>query len=72
MKYRKEKSLIGLGILLIILPLTGFPRDWKTFLNVLIGVLIVYFGALFLKLAKKSNNVFIQSEIKTETFTETV
>ena len=72
MKYVKEKSLIGLGILLVLLPLTGFPRDWKVVINVIIGVCVIYIGALFFKKARTIDLEETEmEEIKAETFTET-
>ena len=71
MRFTKEKTLIGLGALLVLLPLTGFPRSWKTAITVVIGIVIIYFGTLFYKIAR--NNFFGEKkeEIRTETFTET-
>ena len=71
MKFMKEKTIIGLGILLILLPLTGFPRGWKTVLGVIIGIAVVYIGLLFFRIAKNNEITKKSGEIKTETFTET-
>ncbi len=71
MKLMREKSVIAAGVLLILLPATGFPRGWKTFITVFIGVVVVYLGILFWKDARKSQTV-VKTENKTETFTEVI
>ena len=71
MKFAKEKTIIGLGILLVLLPLTGFPRDWKTYISFGIGLLVIYMGLLFFRIARNNNQKSDVEEIKTKTFTET-
>ncbi len=71
MRLMKEKIVIGLGVILILLPLTGFPRSWKTIFTVVIGVVVAYMGALFLRIAQHKK-AHANSETRTETFTETV
>ena len=70
MKFIQEKIIIACGVLLLVLPFTGFPRSWKTFISVLVGVVVVYFGALMYR--KAVNSVAGMSEKKSETFTETI
>lgn len=74
MKYTKEKTIVGLGVVLVLLPLSGFPRDWKTVLSVIIGVCVIYVGLLFFRIAKRNahKNSETTEEVKTQTFTETV
>ena len=70
MRFAKEKTVIGLGVLLIVLPLTGFPREWKTVISVIVGIAIMYVGALFYRVARAHHFGQKKSEIRTETFTE--
>ena len=72
MKFGKEKTIIGLGMLLVLLPLTGFPRDWKTVIGVIIGIVVIYMGLLFFRIARNNHPEKKPDEIKTKTFTETV
>ena len=71
MKLTKEKTIIGLGILLVLLPLTGFPRSWKTALTVLIGFAVVYMGVLLFRIARAGGEIKDKKETRTQTFTET-
>ena len=71
MKFTKEKTIIGLGVLLVLLPLTGFPRSWKTVISVAIGIVVIYMGSLLYRLARRTV-VEKKNEIRTSTFTETV
>lgn len=71
MKFIKEKTIIGLGIILVLLPLTGFPRDWKTVISVIIGFCVTYIGMLFFRNARNGEAIKKNTEIKTQTFTET-
>ncbi len=71
MKLVQEKMVIGLGIWLIVLPFTGFPSSWKTFLIVLTGLVLAYVGALLFKNAK-THHAEQHAETRTDTFTETV
>ncbi len=71
MKYTQEKTIIGGGIWLIVLPYTGFPSSWKTVLTLLTGILFTYIGSLQYKRAKEGDHSS-RIETKTETFTETV
>lgn len=70
MKYIQEKIVVACGVLLIILPLTGFPRSWKSVISVLVGVVIIYLGALLYKKALNAQSERI--ETKTKVFTEIV
>ena len=67
----KEKSVIGLGFLLVIMPLIGIPREWKIVCTVLIGVVFLYLGALFYRVARMRELAKREDEIRTQTFTET-
>jgi hypothetical protein len=70
MKSTAEKIIIGLGVWLIVLPFTGFPRSWKTALMVISGLIIAYLGT---RLWRTSRVRTVQSgeEVRTQTFTET-
>jgi xanthine/uracil permease len=71
MKFIQEKAIIACGVVLLLLPLTGFPRSWKTAISVLVGITVVYIGAL---LYKKATTLSPENktEIKTKTFTESM
>lgn len=71
MKINKEKVLIGLGVWIFVLPFTGFPESWKTWLIVCTGLIVIYLGALLLKQRTERERAAMQ-EMKTETFTETI
>lgn len=44
---RKERTLFILGLWIIILPFSGFPTSWKTFLLALTGLAVIYLAYLF-------------------------
>ncbi len=69
MRLIQEKTIVGLGVVLAVLPFTGFPRSWKTAVSAAIGIVLVYVGALLLKAARTRIRME-QPEMKTETFTE--
>ncbi|MBP6884358.1 MAG: hypothetical protein KBC17_00865 [Candidatus Pacebacteria bacterium] len=71
MKLIQEKIIIACGVLLIVLPFSGFPRNWKTVISFIIGVLIVYLGSLVFKKNSQKNTEQV-AEIKRTTFTEIV
>lgn len=68
MKETQEKILIGVGVWLLVLPFTGFPRGWKTVLTLVSGAIVVYIGTLLWR-ATKLRKI---GETKTGTFTETI
>lgn len=73
MKLIQEKIVIGCGVLLLVLPFSGFPRSWKTVISFLIGVLIIYFGSLiFRKNSQKIDGANESVEIRRKAFTEIV
>jgi len=51
---RKERSLFVIGLLIIVLPYSGFPSSWRTFLFVLLGLCVVYIAYLFYIQAKSN------------------
>jgi hypothetical protein len=69
MKITQEKTVIGLGVWLFVLPFTGFPSGWKTMLTVATALVLMYLGALLLK-GRKEREYSIGTETKTGTFTE--
>ena len=71
MKLLETKIIIGLGVWLMVLPFTGFPNNWKSWLTVLTGVVVVYISALVFK-SMRVHEKTAHPEVKTETFTETV
>jgi threonine/homoserine/homoserine lactone efflux protein len=71
MKSTAEKIIIGLGVWLVILPFTGFPRSWKTVLMIASGLVIVYLGARLWRTAHV-RTINKKDEVYADTFTETV
>ena len=71
MKLIHEKIIIGCGIALIILPFTGFPSSWKTVLTMLIGIIVIYLGAIIYKTIRTHEQT-AHAEKKTGTFTEII
>ena len=51
---RKIKILFALGVLLVLLPFTGFPDSWKTFFDVLFGLGLVWIAYMLHKEAPLS------------------
>ncbi len=71
MKYAHEKIIIGCGVWLMVLPFTGFPRSFKTFLTIITGLALVYVGAILLKRIREEKSE-IELEVRTGTFKETM
>lgn len=71
MKTTAEKIIIGLGVWLIVLPFTGFPRSWKTALMIITGLAIAYLGTRLWR-TSRVRTVRSGEEVRTQTFTETV
>ncbi len=58
---RKERSLFVIGLLIIVLPYSGFPSSWRTFIFAVLGLCVVYIAYLFyiqakINLSKDSNH----------------
>ena len=51
---RKEKTLFIIGLWIILLPFSGFPSLWRTFLFILTGLVTMYIAYLFYLQAKKN------------------
>ncbi len=51
---RKERTLFIIGLWVIVLPFSGFPSLWKTFLFGMTGIALVYLSYLFYLQVKKS------------------
>jgi hypothetical protein len=69
MKFIHEKSIIGGGIWLVVLPYTGLPSSWKTVLTIVTGLVFLYSGLLQYKKAKAVSRE-VGMETKAQTFTE--
>ncbi len=63
---RKEKSLLILGILVVLLPQFGIPPTWKQITSLIIGSLLIYISYLYYSQNKTKN----KEDISTESFTE--
>ena len=55
---RKAKTLLILGIWVIVLPYLGFPQSYKNILFSLSGLAFVYFGYILYKENKKEKDDF--------------
>lgn len=53
---RKIQIILILGILITILPYSGFPYDWKNILSTLMGLIVVFTSYLLYKDFKKKEN----------------
>lgn len=51
---RKERALFIIGLLIMVLPYSGFPSFWRTFLLFILGLFTVYIAYLFYLQAKKN------------------
>jgi hypothetical protein len=51
---RKERALFIIGLWIIVLPYSGFPSSWRTFLFLLTGLVLMYIAYLFYIQAKKN------------------
>jgi hypothetical protein len=71
MKLIESKLLIALGVWLIILPFTGFPRDWKYVLGAVTGAVVAYFGALLFR-RSRMQHAGEHREMRSETYTESI
>lgn len=59
---RKERTLIGLGIWVALLPFLGFYESWRKILFGITGIIIIYLAYLFyteakVRLNKESNKI---------------
>lgn len=65
----KISSIFGLGIVIALIPLSGFPLYWKNFLYMLSGILIATFSLL---IRKELNEVLkrLHTDVVTNTFAE--
>ena len=69
---RKDKIDLVLGILVLILPMTGLTRDLKNILIYICGVLIVIFALISIYLRSKYNKPRIKSDIFVESKPEEI
>lgn len=44
---RKEKTLLIIGLWVVVLPFLGFPSSWRAILYVLTGICLMYLSYLF-------------------------
>lgn len=68
MKYIQERTVIIAGVILVLLPFSGFPRGWKMWITGLVGLVLIFVGTL---LWKKAHPIHKTDETRTQTFTET-
>lgn len=46
MKYIQERTVIIAGVILVLLPFSGFPRGWKMWITGLVGLVLIFVGTL--------------------------
>ncbi len=68
-KLTQEKSIIAVGVLVVLLPFTGFPPSWKRYITIALGIILIYLGSL---VWRKNKNSVQKMEVKTETYTESL
>jgi heme O synthase-like polyprenyltransferase len=49
---RKERTLLILGIWVMILPFLGFPNTWKQIMSTITGIALIYLAYLYYHQAK--------------------
>lgn len=52
---RKERTLLAIGIFIIVLPFLGFPNIWRTVLFMIVGFMNIYISYLFYIEYKRRN-----------------
>lgn len=67
---RKEKTLLIIGLWVLILPFLGFPSSWRSVLYVITGVSLIYLSYLFY-LEAKSRLMKINNN-QTKTFIDNI
>ncbi len=66
---RKEKTLIIIGIWVLVLPFLGFPSFWRAFLFEITGLIILYLAYLFYIEAKA---ILYKNNIETKSFIDNI
>jgi hypothetical protein len=66
----KISTIFALGILVILVPFSGFPIGWKNFLYVLSGAIIVLFSILIRRELHEVLRQLHGDGITTDTFSE--
>ncbi len=51
---RKARTLLILGVLVMIMPFSGFPAAWRTFFFFLIGLAMIYLSYIIYSQVKKN------------------
>ena len=65
-----HRTLLGIGLWIIILPSLGFPQSWKNFFFVMTGLFIVWDAYILYRI--KQNARGKASTRSTKTFSETM
>ena len=50
---KKERTLLGMGIWIAVLPFLGFPNTWRKILFVISGLVLIYLATAFRQEYKK-------------------
>jgi hypothetical protein len=66
----KISTIFALGVLVILVPFSGFPLEWKNFLYVASGIVIAGFSVLIRKELHEVLRHLHGDEVKTESYTE--
>jgi hypothetical protein len=69
----KISSIFVLGILVVLMPFSGFPFEWKNFIYIVCGATIIILSLLIRKELHEVLRAMHNDEvIKTGTFTESI
>ena len=66
---RKERALFVIGLLIMLLPYSGFPSSWRTFMFFIIGLCTLYIAYLFYIQVKKNTP---KEENHSQTFVDNI
>ncbi len=66
---RKERTLLIIGVWVMILPFLGFPLSWRQILFVLTGLALMYLAYLFYKQAKSRQE---KEDNRSKTFVDNI
>lgn len=67
---RKEKTLLIIGLWVLVLPFLGFPSSWRAILYVITGISLIYLAYLFYLEAK--SRLMKINDNQTKTFIDNI
>ncbi len=69
----KYNTLFILGVLTIIIPLTGFPSSWRTAFSILVGIGIIIVGIQIYRIKQTTfKNPLSRMKERAQTFVENI